>query len=174
MKTRIIFALVAGALWAGPAMAHGPDAHSHGGSQAHGPAIEGGKPGKAGDATRTVTVVAKDTVFEPKTVAVNAGETIRFIVRNEGKLVHELTIGSKAMQLEHQNEMLEFAASGAIAADRVDRSKVGNHSHGNNVLLEPGQSGEIVWTFAAATDLEFGCNVPGHYEQGMKGEFRFR
>jgi uncharacterized cupredoxin-like copper-binding protein len=155
-----------------PAVVSAHDAHSHGG-HVHGAAVEGGAPGKAADATRTVTIVATDSTFSPKAVAVKSGETIRFIVRNNGKLVHELTIGTKAMQAEHQSEMLGFAVSGAIEADKVDRARLGTHDHGNNVLLEPGQSGEVVWTFAKAGDLEFGCNIPGHYEAGMKGDFKF-
>jgi uncharacterized cupredoxin-like copper-binding protein len=160
--------LIAGAalslLALAPAVAH--DAHTHA-------TIAGGKPGKATAATRTVTVVAKDTAFAPTTISVKAGETVRFVVRNEGRLVHELTIGTKDMQLAHQREMQDFAASGAITADRIDHAKLGAHAHGNNVILEPGQTGELVWTFAHAADLEFGCNIPGHYEQGMKGAFRF-
>lgn len=155
-----------------PAVVSAHDAHSHAG-HGRGAVVEGGAPGKAADATRTVTIVATDSAFAPKAIAVKAGETIRFIVRNDGKLVHELTIGTKAMQAEHQSEMLGFAVSGAIEADRIDRSKLGTHDHGNNVILEPGQSGEVVWTFAKATDLEFGCNIPGHYEAGMKGDFKF-
>ena len=117
--------------------------------------------------------MATDSAFSPKAVAIKAGETVRFVVRNDGKLVHELTIGTKAMQLEHQSEMLGFAVRGAIEADRVDRAKLGTHDHGNNVLLEPGQTGEVVWTFAKATELEFGCNLPGHYDAGMRGDFKF-
>lgn len=160
------------------ALAHDGTDHDHSGSDQHaghshqhaGPG-EGGSPGKASDVTRDVTIIATDVAFAPSTVAVKAGETVRFIVRNEGKLVHELTIGTKSMQAAHQSEMLGLAVSGVLEADRVDRAKLGNHNHGNNVLLEPGQSGEIIWTFAKAQDLEFGCNVPGHYEQGMKGSF---
>jgi uncharacterized cupredoxin-like copper-binding protein len=153
-----------------PALALAHDAHGHGG---HSAVVEGGAPGKPAEATRTVTIVATDSAFAPKAVAVKAGETVRFIVRNDGKLVHELTIGTKAMQAEHQTEMLGFAVSGAIEADRIDRAKLGTHDHGNNVILEPGQTGEVVWTFAKTADLEFGCNIPGHYEAGMKGDFRF-
>ena len=145
----------------------------HGGHGGHAMPAEAGSPGKASEATRVVTIVATDSAFSPNAVAVKAGETVRFIVRNDGKLVHELTIGSKAMQLEHQSEMLGFAVSGAIGLDSVDRAKLGAHDHGNNVLLEPGKTGEIVWTFAKATELEFGCNVPGHYDAGMLGAFKF-
>ena len=41
---------------------------------------------------------------------------------HNGQLVHELTIGTKVMQAEHQSEMLGFAVSGAIEADKVDRA----------------------------------------------------
>lgn len=150
-------------------------AHEGGSHAGHGHAVkaEGGAPGRASEASRVVTIVATDSDFNPKSLAVKAGETVRFIVRNDGRLVHELTIGTKAMQAAHQSEMLGLAASGAIDADKIDRAKLGAHDHGNNILLEPGASGEIVWTFARASELEFGCNVPGHYEAGMKGEFKF-
>lgn len=165
--------LIAGLFLAlSPAVVSAHDAHSHGG-HVRGATVEGGAPGKAGEVTRDVTIVATDSEFTPKAVAVKAGETIRFIVRNGGKLVHELTIGTKDTQAEHQSEMLGFAVSGAIEADRIDRAKLGAHDHGNNVILEPGQTGAIIWTFAKAANLEFGCNIPGHYEAGMKGDFRF-
>jgi len=165
MSRLLACALLALVVGAPAAFAH--DAHSQHGS------IAGGKPGTATAKTRTVTIVAKDTSFQPTSISVKAGETVRFVVHNQGQLVHELTIGTKDMQLAHQKEMAEFAANGAIQADRIDRSKLGAHAHGNSVILEPGQSGELVWTFAHAAELEFGCNIPGHYEQGMKGAFRF-
>ena len=43
------------------------------------------------------------------------------------------------------------------------------HNEANSVLLEPGKSGEVVWTFPKHFDLEFACNDPGHYETGMHG-----
>jgi uncharacterized cupredoxin-like copper-binding protein len=41
------------------------------------------------------------------------------------------------------------------------------------VLVEPGKTKELTWTFTEATDLEFACNIPGHYESGMVGDIRF-
>jgi hypothetical protein len=29
------------------------------------------------------------------------------------------------------------------------------------------------WTFARTANLEFACNIPGHYEDGMMGPIRF-
>ena len=44
------------------------------------------------------------------------------------------------------------------------------HDDPNSVLLEPGKSAEIVWTFNADAALQMACNVPGHYESGMVGK----
>ena len=41
------------------------------------------------------------------------------------------------------------------------------HKHANSVLLEPKQSGEIIWKFSTSVKLEVACNIPGHYEAGM-------
>ena len=48
----------------------------------------------------------------------------------------------------------------------------GMHEEPNSVLLEPGQEGEIIWTFAKHGELEFACNVPGHYDAGMQGQIQ--
>ena len=41
------------------------------------------------------------------------------------------------------------------------------HKHANSILLEPNDTGEIIWKFSTSTKLEIACNVPGHYEAGM-------
>ncbi|MNG22690.1 Copper binding protein, plastocyanin/azurin family [compost metagenome] len=43
------------------------------------------------------------------------------------------------------------------------------HDDPNTVMLEPGQSAELTWTFSQSTGLEFACNIPGHYQAGMVG-----
>ena len=35
------------------------------------------------------------------------------------------------------------------------------------VLLEPKEKGNVIWKFHNATNIEIGCNVPGHYQAGM-------
>ena len=47
------------------------------------------------------------------------------------------------------------------------------HDDPNSVLVEPGAVGELIWTFSSATELEFACNVPGHYQAGMFGPVHF-
>ena len=48
---------------------------------------------------------------------------------------------------------------------KVDKAM--GHSHDNSVLLEPNQSGELIWNFENALNIEIACNVPGHYQAGM-------
>jgi uncharacterized cupredoxin-like copper-binding protein len=175
MKPRILFplVLVAGtALGLSGALAAG----SHGGG--HGHVFDFGKPATASKATRTVTVAMRDNLFEPESIPVQAGETIRFIVKNEGQFVHEFNIGTAAMHAAHQAEMAMMVDHGVLEPDRINRDrmkmdmgggKTMEHDDPNSVLLEPGESGEIVWTFTKAVELEFACNVPGHYDAGMVG-----
>jgi uncharacterized cupredoxin-like copper-binding protein len=129
----------------------------------------GGHPASAADVS--VTVVAKDGSFEPSVVQVKSGQTVKFVVRNDGDLVHELTIGDETKQLEHRREMAELFESGAVTVDKVNTKAMHEHGHSNSVLLAPGQTGEVIWTFADSKTIEFGCNVPGHYESGMRGTF---
>lgn len=123
-----------------------------------------------------------DVYYEPTSISVLQGETVRFVVRNEGSIVHEFNIGTPHMHAEHQKHMQMMLDHGVIKGDRLDRSLMkmdmgtGHsmaHDDPNSVLLEPGESAEIVWKFAAPTGLEFACNVPGHYDAGMAGSFDF-
>jgi uncharacterized cupredoxin-like copper-binding protein len=150
---------------------------------AHGATI--GAAGKAAEATRTITIELRDVVFEPAAINVKAGETIRFVLKNTGSLLHEFNIGTAAMHAEHQKEMLKMQEMGMLSATsmnmnmnmNMDHSKMGmapmKHDDPNSALVEPGKATELVWKFTKATKLEFACNIPGHYEAGMVGEFKF-
>ncbi len=43
------------------------------------------------------------------------------------------------------------------------------HNEPNQLGVQPGQSGEIVWQFTQAGTVDFACLQPGHFEAGMKG-----
>jgi len=158
---------------------------NHAGSHGHGSNAAIGTPGRPAQVSRTVEVSMNDSYFEPESIRVEAGETVRFVIRNEGELVHEFNIGTPEMHAAHQEEMLAMMRHGVLLADRIDHERMRKdmgggqtmmhamrHDDPNSVLLEPGQSGELVWRFATGGDLEFACNVPGHYAAGMVGAFR--
>ena len=148
----------------------------------HGTVGTVGTPGAVADVTRTITITMGDNFFEPENLAFSPGETIRFVVKNGGEFVHEFNIGTADMHREHQKEMMMMVDMDVLLPDRIDMKAAakmqkamghGMHKDLNSVLLEPGQSGQIIWTFPEADDvvIEFGCNVPGHYDAGMVGEF---
>jgi uncharacterized cupredoxin-like copper-binding protein len=45
--------------------------------------------------------------------------------------------------------------------------------HQSGVTVLPGKTESFVWTFARTPDLEFACDIPGHYEDGMHGPISF-
>ncbi len=155
-------ALAAAAMAAGlvPALAH--DIHGGVGMRAAAGAYWFGRPGKAAEATRTVRVRANDLTFEPATLQVKPGETIWFVVTNASAIDHDFTLGDAAVQEAHRKEMVEMAGMKDMAAAHT-------HSDPNAVFLKAGETKELVWKFGKAGALEFDCNVPGHYESGMKG-----
>lgn len=171
--------VVAAAALSMSALALGAGAHGEG----HGQNAKGGEPGKASEASRTLTVEMHDNYYQPESIEVKPGETVRLVVENKGSLVHEFNIGSPTMHEAHRDEMQMMVNHGVIKGDHIDHEMMemdmGNgqsmkHDDPNSVLLEPGETGEIVWKFTDAAQLQFACNVPGHYQAGMYGDVRFK
>ena len=155
-------------------------AGEHGGG--HGAKSPIGTAGKAASATRTININMLDNLYEPEEISVKEGETIRFIVKNSGELVHEFNIGTSAMHTAHQKEMEMMVDHGALEPDKINHAKMKMdmgggktmmHNDPNSILLEPGKTGEVIWEFSNASKIEFACNVPGHYDAGMMGKFHF-
>jgi uncharacterized cupredoxin-like copper-binding protein len=129
--------------------------HEHGEDEAQ--AFAFGAPGEASAATRTIEVVADDPYrFEPDDLEVEPGETVTFVVTNEGDREHEFVLGDEEYQESHGDEM----ASG------------GMHHEGNVVTVAPGATEELTWTFPAEGEVLYGCHVAGHYDGGMVGAIR--
>jgi uncharacterized cupredoxin-like copper-binding protein len=113
-----------------------------------------GVPGKATDVTRTIDVSMDDSMrFVPDHVTVKAGETVRFFVKNLGKMPHEMVIGSMAELKEHAEMMRNMPGM--------------QHAEPNMITLKPGQRGGLVWKFEQPGSVDFACLVPGHMEAGM-------
>ena len=122
-----------------------------------------------------------DNYFEPNVINIKNGETIKFLVKNLGLLVHEFNIATKKMHLNHQPEMMEMMENEILLGDKIDYEKMKEiaktnhsmaHSHSNSVLLEPNNIGELVWKFTTDAKLEAACNVPGHYQSGMVAKIK--
>jgi len=127
----------------------------------HGKSYSFGEPGAPRHVDRTIHIAARDMEFGISTLNVRTGQTIRFVVTNAGEIGHDFTIGPPRLQAAHRKEMKAMAANGHRAGM--------THDDPNAVYLKPGETKELIWKFEGAGRLEFACNVPGHYEAGMKG-----
>lgn len=152
MKLRTLIAALAAFTASAAAIAGGNHAggHSHAGDSAI------GVPGKAAQATRTVEVdMTDDMRFSPAGIQVKQGETVRFRIRNAGKLKHEFVLGTDKDLKAHYQAMLKFPEM--------------EHEEPNMITLAGGKTGEVVWQFTQAGKVDFACLQPGHYDAGMKG-----
>jgi len=115
-----------------------------------------GRAGDPGKATRTMRISMSDTMrFSPALLTIKKGETVRFIVRNDGKVLHEVVLGTDAELTKH--------------ADLMRRFPTMKHDEPHMVHVEPGQSGSFTWTFDRAGEFRFACLIPGHFQAGMVG-----
>ena len=161
MKRLIIAAAIAVSLVSATrALAHDDKNHVKQVDQhANGHRATPGKPGDPGKVTRNVAVEMNDAMrFRPDDIRVKRGETIRFIVRNIGKQKHEMVLGTIKELKEHAELMRKFP--------------VMEHADPNQVSVDPGMTGELVWQFTKAGTFTFACLVPGHFEAGMVGKIR--
>ena len=145
-----------------------------------------GQPGDSQVVDRTIEVRMGDIFFEPKVMEIKAGETVRFVLQNEGALLHEFNLGKAASHAAHQKEMAAMFQNGTLSPTGAhDMSNMGHamggmkmvgmeHDDPNSVLVGPGAREELIWTFSETMDLEFACNVPGHYQSGMVGKVTVR
>ena len=156
-------ALISGAAYAHDD-AHGGTAHgamhgkADGGHAEHGGHAQAvGRPGNPKKISRTIDVAMSDDMkFTPANINVKRGETIKFVLKNAGKIKHEMVIGSMAELKEHAEMMRKMPGM--------------EHDEPNQLALDPGKSGELVWQFTKAGTVDFACLQAGHFEAGMTGK----
>ena len=113
--------------------------------------------GDARNAKRSIAVGMADNMrFTPERIDVRQGETLKFVVRNTGKVLHEFVIGTRAENAIHAEMMKKFPGM--------------EHEEAYMAHVKPGQRGEIVWQFTQAGEFAFACLLPGHFEAGMVGK----
>jgi len=132
-----------------------------------------GAPAAAAKADRTVEIVMGDMYYEPRSLQVKAGETVRFVLINKGAVMHEFSLGDAVMHARHQKEMIAMQGQmdhAAMGHGGMQHGAGMMHNDPNTVMVAPGKRGELTWTFSQSTPIEFACNVPGHYQAGMVGK----
>ncbi len=147
------------ALWVGAALAHGTEEHGAA-RKFDASAVEAtafGQEGNPKKVARTIKVDMADNMrFTPSNLVVKRGQTVKFVVHNGGKVLHEMVLGTKEALKEHAELMKKFPEM--------------EHADANMAHVKPGKAGEIVWQFTQAGEFEFACLQPGHFEAGMVGK----
>lgn len=160
MKTQALGAVFAGlmALSTG-AHAHGSEDHAKTADPVKKEQKDWGIAADAPAAKRTIEIKMSDTMrFSPDKIEVKQGETVKFVIKNEGKVLHEFVLGTKKVLDEHAALMMKFPDM--------------EHDEPYMAHVKPGASGEIVWTFNRAGDFDFACLIAGHYQAGMVGKVK--
>ena len=118
--------------------------------------------GVAGDAKavkRTITLSMTDNMrFTPAVIEVKQGDTIKLVMKNDGKQMHELVLGTKKELEEHAALMVKFPNM--------------EHDEPYMAHVPAGKIGEIIWNFNKAGDFDFACLIAGHYQAGMVGKIK--
>jgi uncharacterized cupredoxin-like copper-binding protein len=110
-------------------------------------------------APRVIAIRMTDAMrFTPNFIQVKLGETVKFVIKNDGQMLHEFVLGTKAELDEHAAQMLKFPGM--------------EHDEPYMAHVPAGKSGEIIWTFNRAGDFDFACLIAGHYQAGMLGKVK--
>lgn len=143
------------------ALANAGHAHDHQAPHSHEHASPTGHAGDPASISRTIEVSMDDRMrFEPAHLEVKAGETVRFRVKNDGQLPHEMVIGTLDELQTHAEQMRAMPGM--------------PHDEPNAVALDAGQQGDLLWHFSQPATLDFACLIAGHLEAGMKGSIEVR
>jgi uncharacterized cupredoxin-like copper-binding protein len=118
--------------------------------------------GIAGDAKaarRTITITMSDSMrFSPDRITVKRGETVKFVVKNKGGMLHEFVIGTPKELDEHAALMLKFPNM--------------EHDEPYMAHVAAKKTGGVIWTFNRPGDFQFACLIAGHYQAGMVGTIK--
>ena len=155
-RTAIMLAATTLALGTADAVAHG---EKHPSTKKKAVSTESHPWGREGDprrVSRTISVDMADTMrFSPSEVNLKRGDTVKFVVRNTGKVMHEMVIGTEEQLKSH--------------ADLMTKHPGMEHDAPYMAHVAPGKKEEITWTFDKPGTFMYGCLIPGHWEAGMRG-----
>jgi uncharacterized cupredoxin-like copper-binding protein len=156
-RVRLLILVVAFAHLPRLAFAHDDAAHANASrspisTEVHAFGVEG-DPRKA---SRTIALSMDDRMrYSPAEIKVAQGETVTLAIRNKGKLLHELVLGTADGLARHAELMRKFPGM--------------EHDEPFMVHVKPGTTKKLTWKFTQPGTFLFGCLVAGHFEAGMQG-----
>jgi uncharacterized cupredoxin-like copper-binding protein len=101
---------------------------------------------------RTIELRIHHSRFLPSRLSVPADTHVRFVVRNEDPIAHELIIGNRSVHVRHERG-----------------TEASHPARPGEVSVEAGAAATTTFAFTTAGETEFACHLPGHYPYGMRG-----
>ncbi|HET9652877.1 MAG TPA: cupredoxin family protein [Usitatibacter sp.] len=115
-----------------------------------------GRPGDPAKVKRTIAIGMTDAMrYEPAEIRVRQGETVKLVVANRGKVLHEIVLGTRDGLEQHAELMRKFPGM--------------EHDEPFMAHVKPGMRDALVWRFDKPGEFFYACLIPGHYEAGMVG-----
>ena len=141
---------------------HGDDEH-----EGHEPEVRPGEhiPAATGEVTAEIEVTMTEFSFDPDVLALSPGETVRFVLHNEGVIEHVFRLTTAHRAAEH------------VESGHEGHDEEGGHHEDQDIviLVAAGETRLVETTLpsdASAID-HLACLIPGHYEAGMLGDVDF-
>ena len=120
-----------------------------------------GREGDLKEVSQTIRIDMRDEMeYLPNGLRLKVGDTVKFVVRNSGRIMHELVLGSMEALKEHAELMRKHPGM--------------EHDEPYMAHVAPAKAETIVWEFTRPGAFYYGCLVPGHFEAGMVGIVRVR
>jgi uncharacterized cupredoxin-like copper-binding protein len=140
----------------------------------------GGGGAASGSGSGPVAVRMVDNDFDPSALSVEQGDTVSFRFANQGSVLHDAFVGTPDEQAQREADIAGAltSTSTSTTADTSGRPSTGDGSDepsggdgdgtNHDVVVPPGETGELTYTFDQPGVYEIGCHQPGHYATGMK------
>ena len=106
----------------------------------------------ASERTVEVEVAVRHSRFQPASFSVPVGTAVRFVVRNDDPIDHELIVGDDEVHRRHETGT--EAHHGAVPGE---------------VSVPGGGTAGTTFRFDTPGQVVFACHLPGHLAYGMRG-----
>ena len=103
----------------------------------------------------TVTLTVEHSRFSPDHLSVRPGTTVRFVVKNNDPIGHELIVGNAEVHRRHEagTEPVHPPRPGEISIPAVSTAET-----------------TFLFDESAGDPVVYACHLPGHFRYGMSGE----
>lgn len=128
-----------------------------------------------------IEISAFEMGYTPETITLQKGEEYELVLKNDGKVFHDLTEKNLDVEITYMSEMADHPEGLSFLDKVLGVKKVhasGSHDDGHDgemksihINAKSEQTVRIRFIPKETGEFKFYCSVPGHKEAGMVGKF---